>query len=490
MKKRMTMLMRSLLFAAAIISIAAFAVSAAPLGAATSKTLSTNYTLVNLSTTDDATVAVSYVKDDGSAWAADAGSTSFSIPKNFGQKVVAQYFDATMTAGKGSATISSNAPLGAVVQILARNQTPTSGAYSGITTPSNKYYVPLVQRKANTASGLANSQVMVQNTEATATQVTMTFVANPATAFSNYNKPAVSIPAGATLYYDLSDESATNLPDGWNGSVVVTAETGKKIGVIVNLFTGANSLMTYNAFPQENVGTDWAVPLFTSRLANKLSTPVAVQNLSGGDFAASSITMNCKSTSSTPATLALTNSAIVKNNATYYFNPVVDATIPALWTGSCLVHAPGNAVVFVQMRQPGASDNAAAYEAFLTSSTNTSVVVPLMSKHQANGFATVATIQNLCPSTDAPVTLIYTPSPSYPVNQTVVTFDATIPAGGNIDQNLRFNNVTQLPNLWFGTLQVVPRNGSTCPLVSFVQLTNWMGVAGDTLMSHGAISLP
>src|SRR5574340_129075 len=153
---------KSIVITVGLLIITTLVVSASGLNAATTKTLSTNYTLVNLDSTD-AEVSVLYLKSDGPPWDADAGNESFTIPGNYGQKIVAQYFDSTMSAGSGSAVISSAKPLSAVVQILARNQTPSSGAYSGILNGSTTYYVPLVQRQLVTASGTSNAQIMIQN---------------------------------------------------------------------------------------------------------------------------------------------------------------------------------------------------------------------------------------------------------------------------------------------------------------------------------------
>ena len=52
-------------------------------GAATSKQLSTNYTLVNFGS-NPATVSVAYLKDDGSPWPVASGSNAFTVAANFG----------------------------------------------------------------------------------------------------------------------------------------------------------------------------------------------------------------------------------------------------------------------------------------------------------------------------------------------------------------------------------------------------------------------
>jgi hypothetical protein len=472
-------------------------VYAAPLEGATTKNLSTNYTVVNLGSTT-ATVLANYYKPDGSVWDADNANESFTVAGNFGQKVIAQYFDTTLSSGYGSVVLSSDQPLGAVVQILARNQTPTSGAYSGIVTPSEKFYVPQANRKLATQNGVANTQFMIQNADSTDVTVTVDLIPYPGSGLSGYQKSNVTIKPGATFLYDLADESAANVPDGWYGSAVVTAQSGKKIAVVVNIFIGSNALQTFNAFAQEQVASEWSVPLFTSRLLNKLSTPVVVQNLSGSDLAVGAVSLNCKSSSFTPATFSLSNTAVVPNTASYAFNPVTDLSFPDNWSGSCRVVIAGSAsgVVYVQMRKPGATYEFAAYEAIPSNSTDTTVIVPLVSKRQANGFATAVTIQNLSAAQDAVVKLTYQPAAAYVSSggsATPLVFEnVTIAPDGNQVENQRLpNGVAGMPDGWYGTLIVEPQNPADArPLGAFVQLTNYLPSFGDTLMAHDAFTLP
>jgi hypothetical protein len=293
--------------------------------------------LVNLGS-GQADVTVSYYKEDGSTWSASASSTSITLPTTGSQAIVAQYFDTTMTAGRGSAVVSSNQPLGAVVQILARGQTPTSGAYIGSSVTDSTYYVPLVIRNLNGT----NSQIMIQNADTGSITVQVQLIKSAASPGANYTKSGISIAQGATFYYDLNDESSANVADGWFGSAVVTASSSKKITVVSNLFAGADQLQTFPGFPSTSPGTTWFVPLFTSRLTNALSTPVTVQNLSGGTIAVGGITMSCvpdaSSTGSTPFNAS--NTASVANNESTFFNPVIDTSLPNNWFGSCQITAP------------------------------------------------------------------------------------------------------------------------------------------------------
>ncbi|WP_152965565.1 hypothetical protein [Thermanaerothrix daxensis] len=479
---------RAVTVALILVLISSVVVLAAPRSAATPKSLSTNYTLVNMGK-DNAVVNVQYYKDDGTTWQASPDSTSFTIPGNFGQRIVAQYFDTTMSPGRGAAVIQSSQPLGAVVQILARNQTATSGAYSGFVSGSSRLFVPLVSKNRATASGTVNSQIVIQNIEQTGDiMVDIQFVAQ--SGYSDYTKSGIIIKQGSSYYWDATEESG--LPNGWTGTAVINVRDGKKAVAVSNRFAGANGLLTFSAFPQELAYTEWAVPLFASRLANGLSVTVSIQNVSGSTIGVGEIRMDCKSSISTPASFSISNSEQVTDGAAYYFNPVQDLNIPGNWSGACRVISPKNVVVIAQMRRPNITEGVAAYEAFRTDSRDTKVVIPLMSKRQPNGFSTVATIQNLDPLNEARVKLTYTPSPTYPGSQTPIVLRRTIPAGGNLIQNLRFSEVSEIPDGWYGTLVVEPDDGQPGrPIVGFVQLTNYQDPPiGDKLMAHDAFTLP
>lgn len=451
--------------------------------AATTKTLSTNYTLVNLGSST-ATVSVNYYKDDGSSWAASASSTGFTVAGNGGQAIIAQYFDAGMSSGRGSAVVASDQPMGAVVQILARApQVPTYGAYIGSSSTDVTYYVPLVMRKLNGAS----SQVMIQNAGTTATTVSVQLIKAAASPGSTFTKSGITIQAGATYYYDLSDEAAANVADGWYGSAVVGG--GGQISVISNLFAGADQLQTFNGFMSTQLGSTWFIPLFASRLSNALSTPVSVQNLSGSSIAAGGIVMNCTkdAASAGNAVVTASNASAVGANESYFFNPVTDTSLPTNWFGSCSVTAPGNVAVFVQMRQPGVSVAAAAYEAINAAGTNKTVLVPLVAKLLSNGFATPVTIQNLG-ATATTVNITYTPSSACTGCATFTETGVTIQGNSSLIRNFRLApTVAGMPSGWYGTMKVV---SATNAIDGFVQLTTVGTPAGDTLMAHGVFTLP
>lgn len=138
----------------------------------TSKVLSTNFTLVNLSTGSNA-VNISYYKQDGTQWRSPEVAT---LAAQGDQLIRRQYDDATLSAGSGSVVVGGQGALGAVVQILTRSGTNTRAAYSGATSGAKSANAPYVAKGLTTASGIVNSQIIVQNTSGSATNVTIEMV--------------------------------------------------------------------------------------------------------------------------------------------------------------------------------------------------------------------------------------------------------------------------------------------------------------------------
>jgi hypothetical protein len=465
------------------------------LAGATDKTLSTNFTVVNLGDGQLTGRVRYYQAETGDTWG-DEGGEEINIPDFGGQAIFRQYYgpdqpgNPNLTDGAGSVVITADKPMGAVVQIQARGQNPNScGAYSGFTTGDQNWYVPLVLRYIH--GGNTNSQIIVQNVGTDVTDVDINLVdasGNPV-----YTKTTSGLAAGASFLYDLEEESSSNVPDAYYGSAVVTAASGGSIAVVSNLFS-YHTLQTFNAFPPTAPAPSWGVPLFTSRLPNGLSTVLTVQNLSGSTIPAGGIVVDCYPDPASPvAAFSMSNPTELLHTASTFFNPVTDHTIPENFWGAAVVTAPADVVVFVQMRVMVGSvtDEAGAYEAFSLDSTDTTVIVPLVAKRLANGFATVVTIQN---SSDVPATttLTYTPSSAYGGSQTPLVFpDEEIGPRRSLMENHRLSATRGLPDGWYGTLTVT----SDQPINAFVQLTRLSSIDpntpdGDNLMTHSAFTQP
>ncbi len=446
--------------------------------ASSSKSFASNFTLVNLENKSN-TGDINYFKPDGSAWRA---KDTFTLAAEGDQAIKRQYDDATLSAGSGSVVVSASGKVGAVAQVQARApQVATFGAYSGATGGALVANVPLVARKGNSASGIANSQIVIQNTGSAATTVEVEIINADGT--SRFKKTGISLAQGAAFNYDLADEAVANIPDNYFGSAVVRAAAGGSVAVVSNFFTGADAMQTFNAFTTK--AQAWAAPLFTSRLANSLSTPIAVQNLSGSSIPINGIVVKCTKDAASPgANFEMMNKTALGNTASYFFNPVTDLTIPEAWFGSCLITTAGfDTVAFVQMRFVSGAQ-AAAYEALPTAGTSKKSVIPLYAKRLANGFASAVTIQNLSSTAAANVSLVYKGATGTPANCTV-TKTAVIPAGGSLIQNHRLasgaGSVPELGDNCFGTLVVT---SSDQAIDGFVQLTNYLNPPGDTFMAH------
>lgn len=445
------------------------------IAASTTKSFASNYTLVNLGG-DTAAVTASYIAPDGSEWGSSIYK-SFSIPPGANQ-IVRQYYDTGLTPGRGSVVIASSQPLGAMVQERVLSGVPSSGAYVGITSPSTTWYIPLIARRGSSATGIANSQIIVQNVGTSAVNFSVALYALNA-ASPTYTKSFANVAAGAAVLYDLEEE--TNLPTAFWGSAVVSTTSGS-LGVVTNLFFGADSLNAYNGFPQEATDDTWYVPLLYVRLGNSLTTSLTIQNLSGTTIPVGDLSLVCTKNPAAPGagTISLVNHTALPVNGSYVFNTLTDTVrFPdAGWYGSCKITSSTNKgfVAYTHNRWTATSEQAAC-EAVPGSMTSTNVAIPLVAKRLANGFANSLYIQNISAET-ATVTLTYLPEGG---GTPIVRTGITIGPGESLRRNFRLPS-TELPEItdgWVGSLTVT----SDKPIAAYVENTTLLP-NGDQYMAY------
>jgi hypothetical protein len=444
------------------------------LAAATNKTLATNYTLVNLGSLP-ATVVAQYLTPAGTQWGSSI-FTNFTIPVG-GNQIVRQYDDTGLTAGMGSVILSSNQPLGAMVQEVTRTGVPSMGAYSGVTVPSATWYVPLAARQANSATGTANSQIVVQNVGTPAVDFTVEYF-SLATGALAFTKNYTGLPIGASQMIDLDLE--TDLTAPWWGSVVVSTTSGS-LGVVSNMFFGSDSLNAFNAFAIESVTSSWRVPLLYVRLTNTLTTSLTVQNLSGATLPAGDIQLDCvKNPAASGANFTIVSTSQVLNKSSYAFNTFTDTTnFPTPnWYGSCEVKSLSNKniAVLVQDRYTKNAEQS-MYGAVPGNLTSMNVYVPLVAKRLANGFANTVTVQNLG-ATEATLTINYVPTGG---GTTITRTNIKVAAGASYIRNFRLaeTEAPDMPDGWVGSMVIE----SDTPIASFVQNT-YLTPYGDRLMAY------
>ncbi len=376
----------------------------------------------------------------------------------------------------------------------------SSGAYLGVNSAktSNTVYLPLAARNLSTATGTTNSEILVQNTSSSSMNAQIQLFGATGT---NHTKSISALPAGGLFTYNLINETA--LPNNWYGSAIVSVIGAGNLAATSNFRNVTDILQTYNGFPANNIATSWAIPLFTSRLANGLSTPISVQNISGGSINSGGLTLSCVKdpNSPAPANLNVSNTSAIPNNGAYYFNPVTDtANFPTGWYGACKVTASVNTVTYVQMRYVGGTtpSYAAAYEALRSNGTSKIISFPLIQKRvSANSIirGTAVSVQNLNSGNVANVTFKYYGSSGY---SNITVGPCAIPANASIIHNHRLTdpaptNVpcplsgTTMPDGWNGTLMVVSTDQ---PIDGFIQLTTITNLTGDTFMAHNAYLAP
>lgn len=469
-----------------VLAVISAVLSSSPLfAAATTKRLSTNITIVNL--TDSVNSGqIKFYKPDGSEW---REPVSFSLAALGDQFISRQYGDSKLSQGTGSVVVEADGEVGTIVQIQARDQIPTSGAYLGISEPSTQANIPFVSRHAHSASGKSNSQITFQNTSASYGQFEVTFYSGKDGSLS-LSKSFHNVAPYASVEYDLAVEAG--LPEGWFGSAIVRATTdGTTVAAISNSFIGEHTLQTFNAFTK--FGREWYAPLFASRLKNSLSSPITVQNVSGTTIPAGEIKLFCTKDASAGPNLKnnieTSNKDPVGNSSSVFFNPVTDdETFPPEWFGSCIVTSGAyDTAMFVQMRRV-AESQAGAYEGIPGDRDVRKVMIPLYAKRLKNGFASAVTIQNMNQDQSIDVILSYK-GEAFSDPSCTQTFVKQIPAGGSIIQNHRLpdgpNSLPDMKDGCLGTLTVTSNHA----IDAFVQL-EIMGNPGDAFMAHNALAIP
>jgi len=444
---------------------------------ATTKALATNYTLVNLSD-DTATGTAQYLTPDGDEWG-DSIFKDFTIPPG-GSFQARQYFDTGLTSGRGSVIISSDQLLAAMVQEVTRTGVPTSGAYTGVSTGSSTWYIPLAARQAVSATGKANSQIIVQNVTAAAVNFTVEYFSLDTGALA-LSRNYTALPAGASQLIDLDLETGLTAP--WWGSVVISTTAGL-LGVVSNLFFGADSLNAFNAFAAETVTSSWYIPLLYIRLPNTLTSSVNVQNLSSDALDAGDIKVTCtKNPAASGNDFEVTNPTQILPKSSYSFNTYMDTErFPTPnWYGSCKVESlsGANIAVLVQDRYTKNAEQS-MYGAVPGNQTSKKVSVPLVAKRLANGFANTVNIQNLA-ETQATLTITYIPSPTEGTGDTFVRTGIIVPPGGSYLRNFRLpgTELPEMPDGWVGSMVIE----SDTPIAAFVQNT-YLTAYGDRLMAY------
>jgi hypothetical protein len=384
------------------------------------------------------------------------------------------------------------------ISVIVTNQKPSPvvrGAHTGVSAAVvwGPFNVPLVIKRGTTLSGLADSDLFIQNATNVAATIQVQLVGAPG--YSTYTK-SFNLPANGGVRYILKDDST--IPNGWSGSAVVSNGT---FAVVSDFFTwDGQTDFAFSGYPPESKTSTWFVPLFMVRrlgLTGLASTPISVQNLTGGGTSINvgEMALICTAEAGSGySNFTVSNLVSVSDNASYSFNPATDtASFPVDgWYGACRLTVPSakKVIVLAQIRYP-ADYNASTYEALRAENIDQKVFFPNIQKRVMGGAATAIVIQNLNTTTTASVTFYYKASCYGFTDVTVGPY--TIPAGGSINHNHRLSGPGSgtgqhnLPDGWCGSLRVVSSNQ---PIDGFGQITNIDSYAGDTIMAYSGVTRP
>lgn len=463
--------------------------------AAIDKALSTNVNYQNLGSSA-ATVTANYLLSTGSAWPGVPTSgndtetpyNSFTIPVNGSvqHRHYTPFLGGNMQTGSGSVSVTSNQQLGAVVQIVARGQVGTSGAYVGVSSGAETVLVPQAFKNWTTGDGVADTQLAIQNVGGSAQgTITLNFYDAITPSDSPVGTYVISnLGVGVSSYVNLtsitpSSGSIDSSPDGdaFIGSIEIVA-TGGAIAAVVNNFFGDNGLHAYNGFGATEEAATWFIPLFSSQRSTgsgTFNTPVNIQNTGSSPIAADAVTLTCGST------ISVSNPAAIPPNGAYSFNPFFDPDnlYQDGFIGACTLSGSGiEAVVFSTQRfnLNGDTSNAAAVRSFSTNDSGTDLRFPIVSRQlTSNGYSSSISLQNTG-TTPANVTLNYNTSPESGSGTSNFSVNYTIQPGEVLEQNHRLgddftgsNQLTDsvMPRDWFGSLTVT----SDQPIVGQAQFT-------------------
>jgi len=418
-----------------------------------------------------ATVTIQLIDTTGTTVATINSSNDPVSPNPIAQGSNRTYFPVPLVSGSfnGSAIISANQPIAAILNILGNSgvtgQPYYSGSASGISKGSTDVMLPLILRNN---SGIS-TWFAVQNVGTAPATISVQFNALAGTSYTATTPTTVA--NGASYTFDQSTDA--NLGSLFVGSARVTST--QPLAVIVNQVgknVGKQTMLTYTGFPADSGSNSVALPMVLQGIGG-VGSGISVQN-TGAVPANVTITYtpNLIAGGATPApdkfTLGLGGSLPVQKMST---NPADK------YIGSALVTTDSASQTVVVIVNQVSSVTGSAYEGVNTSSATPKVSLPLLMTN--NGIYTSVQCMNVG-GTPTTITINYNPNgiaggytPSNYVSPT------TIGANGSV-------NVTQnyAPNVYIGGGLV-----TTSPESNIVCIVNQLKPnAGDALTTYDGIN--
>lgn len=333
------------------------------------QTTNTAFQVLNLNSTEDASISISFYDTSGTVVytlndTISAGSSKTYIQANMGTELGGSF--------NGSAVVSSNQQVAAIVNQSTSNVDATVGynaSYTGFSEGNTDFYLPII---LNAYYGF-HTEVSIQNASSSNVDVTVTYDTAGCTDTTS------SLAPGAAVRFDNTTTCSGGLSS--NGSATISA-TGPVVAIVNQIGESVNMEQAYNGFAP----TDGASTLYAPVVLYDFYTfysAFQVQNISGS-------TMDICATYSDGYYTCKTSIADGES-ATFIQNTETHAST---WTGSAVVtNTIGGDMVAIVNQQGGVS--AASYNAYAGGSTQWALPSLL---YQYYGFSSAYQCQNISAS--------------------------------------------------------------------------------------------
>lgn len=408
----------------------------------------TTFQIRNLSTTAQANVQVKFINQDGTV------ATTFSGPIPPGGSV--NFFELTaaeagsgwsgsplgaIPAGfNGSVEILSDQPIVAVTNILqiSGGAIRLGESYNGFNAGDTNFILPVLMRNN---SGF-NTWFSVQNTGASAAQVTINYTPAPGSGNGTAaTEGPVTIPSGAarTFRQDTNANLSGGDPNGVFIGLAKVTSTQPVVVVVNQENAGSGQMLTYNGIGQSGAAPTLIAPLIQSNNGG-FFTSIAVTNVG---TATTNVTITYSPNVATGSGVCGTPNPFTVNNLA----PNVGTNIIQIagtpfsdpqfagcrYIGSATITSSnGQNLVAVVNQLSVSSKNASSYEAFNPATATSKVIAPIAQSGTA--FSSLQ-VYNAGTSPVSGVTITFSPNttnePNACPNPSVVTLP-NIDAGASV----------------------------------------------------------
>ncbi len=332
--------------------------------------------IANLDDSNTANIIVSYYNQDGSV------NTTVNDQIQPGKSVT--YYPLQTSAGfNGSAVVSADRPIAAIVNVVADNFL-FGASYDSFSEGASEVSLPLIMK----GNGGFSTWFNVQNAGSAPTDVTVSYAGTSCTENG-------TIQPGAAKSFDQSGNSC--LSNGYVGAATVTTANASEKVVATVMEVGSNTLFAYNGFTSGS--TNPVMPLVNANNGGYV-TGIALQNT--GNSATTVTVSYVPSAAGTACTQTRTIPA--KSFGSFAFNAfssngdkgTTNCVHGQKFVGSASVTAnsSNHELVGIVNQLNFSANKAAAYNAFDTNLATSKVVAPLIMDRNA-GYYTGINVQNV-----------------------------------------------------------------------------------------------